>query len=481
MGYNQISKKVLIFLVICFILPLIYADGPGLPHTFKGTCQFVNNAGTINCTIGTLIKGYIDYATDSTTEDTVDLPYRTIYSGEYGNLNGKDSGDSFGVNYGGDTGKEVNFTINGIMADQSYTTDDCDGDVRCGFDNGEISTLALTVTDTTLPTVDSVVKANNSYMNSTDQLTIQVSDNSGTNSLLYNIGGSNTSFSNNTAFTPGFSTEGNNYFYIYVEDKLNNTINVTYNYSYDATAPAYKDMGPTAAQSTTASSLHVTLWTTMQEVSTCAYGTSNSSFGALTLMNTSDNLNFTANLTYTADASAVLYVKCNDSAGNINVDGNTTSFSVDVSTGASTGSTGGGGGGGSGSTDTTMPISTPTTPAPISMPSVPSSEGGEGAPAPSAPAPAGGAGEGGASEGGAGEGTGVGDEAGAGDTEDKPLAGKAFEALAENFQKTKESVAKAFTALKSPTGSKVFSLTILVLLIVFLVIVIKRTKKHKKK
>lgn len=472
---NNKSIRLLIIFVITIITSSfsVIAEGSCVNDAFMGTCQFIRNSGTVNCTVGTTINAYINYATDQTADTTPGI-YTTLFSGIYGNKLSNGYPNLLVIVTLSTEGQPINFTINGINADQTSTTSTC-ADLLLPED------LALTITDTSLPKVETISKSNNSYINNTDRLTITVSDNKGINNLSFNNGnGSNVSFSNNTAFNPLFTSQGNNYIDIILTDRIGNINVTTYNYSFDNVTPHFSDIGPSGSQSTTASSLHVILWTTTNEQGNCTYGTTNSSFGALTQMNSSNGLNHTANLSFSADASSTAYYfKCNDTAGNINVDGNTTSFSVDVSSGDTGGGTGGGGGGGGGTT----PAATPSAPvsAPITSPSVPSSEG-EGAEAGAAGAAEGGAESSApAGEGGEGAEAGAPSEApvtaGEGEEEGVGLAGMAFKGLTENLAKTTEALGKAFSSLKTKKGAQVFSLIIILLLITFLIIIIKKTKK----
>ena len=313
---TKLITKLLSFLVVLLVFLLfssfyVYSDGFSCSsHNFKGTCQFIKNSGTVNCSVSTTIAAYRNYATDTTEDTSAPTPYKTTYSGEYGNYIGKgDRGFSVTAPSSDNNGETINFTLNNVSADQTES-----------FSCGTLSTVHLTITDTTFPQLVTISKANNSYLNNTDRLTIIVSDNKGINNQTFNNGnGSNVSFSNNTAFNPLFTSQGNNYIDIILTDKIGNINVSTYNYSFDNVTPRFTDIGPSGAQSTTASSLNVIAWVTINEIGNCTYGTANSSFGALSQMNSSNGLNHTANLTFSADASSTAYYfKCNDTLGNIN-------------------------------------------------------------------------------------------------------------------------------------------------------------------
>lgn len=237
--------------------------------------------------------------------------------------------------------------------------------------------------DTTKPKIETITKINNSYLNSTDQITITINDANFLSSMKYKVGESQLWInSNGLTFTPGFSTQGNNYLHIWINDSADNINITTYNFSYDSTTPQFIDVGPTTTNSTDKSSLIVTLWASLNERGTCVYGTANNSFSILALMNTVNELNHTINLTFTADGTFTYYVKCNDTAGNINVDGNSTTFSVNITeqndNSGNTPNTGPGGGGDSKSPTTSLPATSQATSTPLT-PIISSGIGGDGA------------------------------------------------------------------------------------------------------
>ncbi len=83
---------------------------PILPNSFSGTAttQTSASATITNVSVGDVIKGYIDYASDTTADGT----FTVTTAGQY----------ELGVSgCSGDNGKTINFTINGITANLSST------------------------------------------------------------------------------------------------------------------------------------------------------------------------------------------------------------------------------------------------------------------------------------------------------------------------------------------------------------------------
>ncbi|MFH1400316.1 MAG: PGF-pre-PGF domain-containing protein, partial [Nanoarchaeota archaeon] len=121
--------------------------------------------------------------------------------------------------------------------------------------------------------------------------------------------------------------------------------NTTFNIS-DGTAPTVNSKGPSSTQSTSASSVAVTVYAYTNENATCRYDDSDAAYGSLSDVFTNTGAQYHAsNITYSTDQAVTLYVRCNDTNGNAMGSSAAISFSVDVNAGDG-GSSGGGGGGG---------------------------------------------------------------------------------------------------------------------------------------
>ncbi len=93
--------------------------------------------------------------------------------------------------------------------------------------------------DTIAPIITSTTPANNSFLTSSQNINISFSDeSSGIDSSIANNGTHNISFSNNTAFNPGWNSDGGKTLQVFVTDNAGNVNNSKFIYTVDDTLPS---------------------------------------------------------------------------------------------------------------------------------------------------------------------------------------------------------------------------------------------------
>jgi len=111
----------MVIIVLVVFSSFVLADSlPCEGHVFRGVCQEYSNDVLGNCSVGTAIRAYINYASD-TTEDTSPNGYTTVTTGVYGNQLEDGVADLMVAGNLDDEGLLINFTVDGYTANDTFS------------------------------------------------------------------------------------------------------------------------------------------------------------------------------------------------------------------------------------------------------------------------------------------------------------------------------------------------------------------------
>ena len=165
--------------------------------------------------------------------------------------------------------------------------------------------------DSTVPYIVSVSPVSGSFIRSDSNVTIDADDSGvGISGLLYyNGSGNNKTFSDNIGFNPGWSSDGTRFLRVWVNDTLGNMNHSVFTYTVDDTPPRFDSVEPENG-SYVSSESNVTVVVYEQNPDMFLYN------------NGSLNVTFDSSLSFnpgwSGDGVRDLYIRANDSAGNVN-------------------------------------------------------------------------------------------------------------------------------------------------------------------
>ncbi|RLG15458.1 MAG: hypothetical protein DRN71_01300, partial [Candidatus Nanohalarchaeota archaeon] len=165
--------------------------------------------------------------------------------------------------------------------------------------------------DSTAPYVVSVNPTPGSFIRSDSNVTIDADDSGvGISGLLYyNGSGSNKTFSDNVGFNPGWSSEGTCFFWVWMNDTLGNMNYSVFTYIVDDTPPRFDSVEPENGSYVSSwSNVTVGIYEHNPDMSLYNNGSLNVTFDS--------SLSF--NPGWSGDGVRDLYIRANDSAGNVN-------------------------------------------------------------------------------------------------------------------------------------------------------------------
>ncbi len=216
----------------------------------------------------------------------------------FDNGNGTRTGFSSGMAFNPGYTSEGNKTLNVSFIDNA------------GNQNWTLYSFAI---DNTAPAFSLMDPANGSYMNFARNIRIDVTESfSGISSSWFDNGnGTNTSFSDNVSFNPGYSAEGSRTLRVYANDSAGNMNTTLFVFIADNTSPAFSSFSPANSSNITAST-----------AVTISFSDAVSGANALANNGNGTNSSITSNVSFspgfTGEGPRNLTIYLNDSAGNVN-------------------------------------------------------------------------------------------------------------------------------------------------------------------
>ncbi|MBI2675020.1 MAG: hypothetical protein HYX24_01070 [Candidatus Aenigmarchaeota archaeon] len=204
------------------------------------------------------------------------------------------SGAAFSPGYAGEGNRTLNLTIMDNAGNQN-------------------STVYFFAVDNTAPQIALTAPANGSYINFSGKIVIDITEGfSGIAASWFDNGnGTNTSFSDNVSFNPGYSTEGSRILRVYANDSAGNLNSTVLAFTADNSSPVFNSVSPANASNITGST-PITVF----------FADSISAASAVADNGNGTNVSITSNVSFipgfTGEGLKNLTAYLNDSVGNTN-------------------------------------------------------------------------------------------------------------------------------------------------------------------